>query len=174
MIKAEIQQKIREMWDQNLTTREIGAALGLSKNSVCGLLHRMRTKGVDLPKKPRNGSTRTQKREQIAKVEKVTALKVKAAAKPVEPVPEIVVPVVPPPLPKPAEKQGRFRFIDLRRNSCRYVVSGKTAEEFMFCGEPKKRGAYCEEHAKLCYVPLSKEARRSERTFKLTRMSGGI
>ena len=176
MTREEQEQQIREMWDLNMTTREIGAALGLSKNSICGLLHRMRTRGVDLAKKPRNGNgtLREEKRERIAKVKKVTALKTRAAKKPVELVYEIVKPVVAPSMPKPPEKTGKFRFIDLTRNACRYVVSGKRAEEFLFCGEPKQRGAYCEDHAKLCYVPLSNNGRRSERTFKLTRMSGGL
>ena len=160
----------------NLTTREIGARVGLTKNAVCGMLKRLRDKGFDLPKKPRNGSDgslREGKREKIAKVEKVKALKEKATKKPKETLPEVATPIVPPPVPKPPEKSGRFRFIDLRADSCRYIVSGKRAEEFLFCGAPKERGAYCEEHAILCYVPLSKEARRSERPFKLTPLNGG-
>lgn len=171
MTDEDKKQKVIELWALQMTTREIGMAVGMTKNAVCGLMKRMRDSGVDLPKRPGTGHSRGAKREKIAKVEKVTMLKEKAAKKPKELSPEVLIPVVPPPVPKPPEKTGRFRFIDLRPNSCRYVVSGKRAEEFLFCGEPKKRGAYCAEHAKLCYVPLQKGTGKA--TFKLTRLNNG-
>ncbi len=172
MISLETQRKVLELWALNLTTREIGQAVGLSKNSVCGMLKRLRDKGLDIPKRPNGFEAKTEKNKKIAKVAKVTKLKEKkpkAAPEPVAVVP-IIIPVEP---PKPLKKSGTFRFIDLRNNSCRYIVSGKRAEEFLFCGEPKTKGAYCKEHAALCYVPLSKHARSENRTFKLTNRNNG-
>lgn len=66
------------------------------------------------------------------------------------------------------EPPNKVRFADLKSDSCRFIVEGRTAEKYRFCHKTKERGAYCEEHAKLCYVPLSKPSKNTIRkAFKL-------
>jgi len=168
------QARILELWALNKTTREIAEEIGTTKNSICGFLKRLRDKGVAVERRPGGFLPSKEKNQKIAKIEKVTKLR-ERRPKIVAPIKEtlrqepIVVEIFP---PKPLKKTGTFRFADLRNNSCRYVVSGKRAEDFMFCGEAKTKGAYCAEHAALCYVPLSRE-RRPERPFKLTARNNG-
>jgi hypothetical protein len=44
------------------------------------------------------------------------------------------------------------RLFDLRFNSCRYVLKVGGVDDTLYCGKPKKKGAYCVEHYALCYV----------------------
>jgi hypothetical protein len=168
------QARILELWALNKTTREIAAEIGTTKNSICGFLNRLREKGVAVERRPGGFYPAKQKNQKIAKIEKVTKLR-ERRPKIVAPIKEtlrqepIVVEIFP---PKPAKKPGTLRFADLRRTSCRYVVSGRRPEDFFFCGEAKTRGSYCAEHAALCYVPLSRE-KRPERSFKLTARNNG-
>lgn len=168
------------LWELNKTTREIAEELGVTKNSVCGALKRLRDKGVALERRPGGHILPKEKTQEIAKLKKVASLKKRAKAKaeaaPPKREPEqpfLPLFVIKPPEPKVPPKVGKLKFMDLRRTSCRYVVSGDRPENFLFCGDPKERGSYCAEHAALCYVPLSRHARRDDRPFNLTRRSIG-
>lgn len=177
--------KVIALWNKGLTTSEMGAQLGLTKNAVCGLLKRMRDAGVAL--KPRTPvpppATPTKKRTVAKTAPNVISLPViKAASKTAKepkvvqgvqqvlPFPEIVTKPIEPPAATPttARPQG-ITFMQLRAMSCRFVVSGKEPEDFLFCGDRKVRGAYCAEHAALCYVPAN--ASRSGNKFKLSPMA---
>ena len=177
--------KVVALWNKGLTTREMGTELGLTKNAVCGLLKRMRDAGVALkPRTPAPPAAPPTKKRTVAKTApNVISLPVvqtarKAVKEPVVKGVQQVLPFVefaPKPIEPPASQKSRngIRFMQLRSSSCRYVVSGKEPENFLFCGDPKERGSYCAEHAQLCYVPLSRHARRDDRPFNLTRRSIG-
>lgn len=178
--------KVIALWDRGLTTAEMGAQLGLTKNAVCGLLKRMRDSGVAL--KPRTPvpptATPTKKRTVAKTAPNVISLPVIKTAQKAAKEPKVVKgiqQVLPFPEPSPKkveptprpERQTGIPFIQLRALSCRFVVSGKEPEDFLFCGARKVRGAYCEAHAALCYVPLSR-APRPPRAFKLTNLTNGF
>ena len=157
MMEEKTRAQILELWALNeMSTRQIAEQVGVTKNAVCGFLKRMRDQGHDVPHRPHQFTPKKEKAKKVAKLEKVTRLR--ALPKKAGPR-ERPVAVVPPPQPKPDVKIGEVKFIDLRPYSCRYIVSGKRAEEFLFCGAPKIGRAYCAEHAKLCYIPTSRETR---------------
>lgn len=167
MIDQATQDRILELWAEGKTTQKIGEAVGVTKNSVCGLLKRLRDKGHPIPQRIHQFEAKKPINKKIAKLKKVTRLK----AIPKKPEPKgTPVAVVPPP-PKRKINIGKVKFIDLQPDSCRYIVSGKRAEEFLFCGAPKTRRAYCEEHAKLCYYPTSRE-NRPKTPFILQQLPG--
>ena len=181
--REKLYPKIVALWNKGLPTREMGAELGLTKNAVCGLLNRMRDAGVKFDNSNRRPARQPTKKPAVAKTPPnvislpvvTTAQKADKEPKDVKgiqqvlPFPEIVPKLVePPPPPKAAQKQG-IKFIQLRSMSCRYVVSGKEPEDFLFCGDQKVRGAYCAEHAALCYAPLN--ASKSGSRFKLAPMN---
>lgn len=167
MMDQATQDRILELWAEGKTTRIIGEEVGVTKNSVCGLLKRLRDKGHPVPQRIYKFEAKKPVNKKIAQLKKVTRLK----AIPKKPEPKgTPVAVVPPP-PKRKVNIGKVKFIDLQPDSCRYIVSGKRAEEFLFCGAPKTRRAYCDEHAKLCYISVQRE-NKPRPTFMLQRMPG--
>jgi hypothetical protein len=54
--------------------------------------------------------------------------------------------------PKRIRSSG-IRMDELRYDSCRYIISLDAAVSVRYCGHERKRGAYCIQHAKLCYLP---------------------
>jgi len=175
--KANIYPMVRELWEEKLTTSEIGRRLGLTKNAICGLIYRMRKEGI-LPSPSKNTSAAGKPQQPVGG--KVVPMKPrkKKTAKTITPLPlfaaiEPPPPPPPPPPPKvPSVQRDGIPFIDLRNNSCRYVVSGKRAEDFRFCGDPRTTTAYCADHAALCYVPFSRSPQRKP-LYKLTGRNNG-
>jgi GcrA cell cycle regulator len=155
--------KVHALWEEGLTTREIGQKLGLTKNAICGLIYRMRQHGVVMSPTKNKPIAPQPKPKPVE--EKVVVVKLKPPKPPKQPPPlPLFEKLEPPPAPEPVEQQVirlGIKFIDLKAESCRYVISGRTPDQFRFCGDPKKTGAYCAEHAALCYVPLSKSAKPS-------------
>lgn len=161
--RALLYPKVVKLWEEGLTTREIGQQLGLTKNAICGLIYRMRNEGVVLsptknkavPPKPK---PKPVEQKVVVMTPKPPKKEKRKEASPLPLFEKLDPPPAPEP-PKPTVIWMGIRFIDLVADSCRYVVSGRTPDQYRFCGDPKKIGAYCAEHAALCYVPLSKAAK---------------
>ena len=51
----------------------------------------------------------------------------------------------------------KVTILDLRYNSCRYVVGDDEELGALYCGEPVSKRSYCEHHFNLCYLPPSKQ-----------------
>jgi len=159
--KAVMYPRLRELWEAGLTTVQIGHKLGLTKNAICGLIYRMRKDGVPLsPSKNKSVAKEPQQPVGGKVVPMKPRKKKKANTLPPLPLFAAIEPPPPPPPPPPIVRVG-IQFIDLRNNSCRYVISGKRPEDFRFCGDARTTTAYCAEHAALCYVPLSKSPKPS-------------
>lgn len=129
-------EELKRLWDQGLTTGEIGKALGVSKNSVVGKAHRLELNGRPSPIK-RN----SEEIEAVAEVPEKTVEKKKAAKTPSA--------------KKTAEKEKKklFTVNDLTSTSCRWPIGDPKDEDFHFCGEkalPDK--PYCAKHAAIAYV----------------------
>jgi hypothetical protein len=56
---------------------------------------------------------------------------------------------------KPTEVQFDNNITRLRIDSCRYILNDDMTKP-IFCGDPISRRAYCETHAKLCYIVSEK------------------
>ena len=128
-------EELKRLWDQGLTTGEIGKALGVSKNAVVGKAHRLGLNGRPSPIR-RNEDEASVSAEGTNNV-KENKKTCKAAAQ------------------KTAEKEKKklFTVNDLTSTSCRWPVGDPKDEDFHFCGKeslPDK--PYCAEHAAIAYV----------------------
>lgn len=146
-----IEEKIIQLWTEGLSTAKIAAEIGMSKNSVCGRIFRMRERGVTIPPK-KIGQRDTAPKPRVQGVRK-PRVRLKTPfidgfdkAKRFQ--------------PKQAAHSLNIGFWKLKSDSCRYVVNDGRPENFIFCGAPRERGPYCEEHAKICYNVPTYEQRR--------------
>ena len=164
----EMVEDLKRMWEEGLTTGEIGKRLGVSKNSIVGKVHRLQLSGRPSPIKKKDApaeetvaQTKPMKAEKSApqpdkpKEEK----KEKAPAKKEE---EVVADVSAPlsvPAPKTVSKpSGKTMLTDLDNHTCRWPIGDPKDENFHFCGKKVKIGqTYCEEHANIAYVKPGKK-----------------
>lgn len=50
----------------------------------------------------------------------------------------------------------KITIMDLRYNSCRYVMGSDEDLGTLFCGDPVAKRSYCRQHYELCYIPTGK------------------
>lgn len=134
---------LKRMWDEGLSSTQIGKEIGCSRNAVIGKAFRLQ-----LPaRKPRIWPEGT---ESLPRPRKV---RMKMKFKSVGP----HAPSGPPQAPQelsvstPAPKSSRSVGIEgLQEHHCRYIVS-PDGEEVRYCGAQKASGSYCGYHARMCY-----------------------
>ena len=150
----DIEKKIVQLWSEGLTGGQIAIVMGCTRNAVMGRLKRLRDAGYVDYKISQARVVAVKKtalkreRKRLSKLPNMTEKKLNILA-PMLRIEEltIVEPV----------KTDHVKLMNLTSKSCRYVVSGNSVKEFMFCNIPKKDGSsYCPEHHKLCYIPMSK------------------
>ncbi len=135
----ENRETARRMYlDEDKSSSIVGAHLGVTRNSVIGIINRM---GLKKDKKVVVKGP---------KIEHKKYVRARTAADRVErraegPVPVLVHGEAIPPLLESV--------MDLNSHRCAYPYG---AHSFKFCGRPKVRGAFCSAHAELCYNPLYK------------------
>jgi GcrA cell cycle regulator len=153
--------RLRALWDEGLSTAEIGRRLGVSKNAVVGKAHRL-----DLPARPspirRDGSgggaprrsaprrvagptlpplSSTSALNGVAPSTSAPPIVSHAAFFTVRPTPAPVRPAAPAPRP-----YGRIV-------TCCWPLGEPGTQSFRFCDDPSEPGKpYCSEHVKLAYV----------------------
>lgn len=158
---------------------EIGRTLGKTRSAIIGRLHRLRQKGLGLPKQtprartapppPRKPSAPRLIRSAGERVEKSEERRAKAAN--VGPGVHLAHPAsrepwrVPKaeafkPLPgtEPVPLIGRPAF------TCAWVVGGEGAEA-LCCGQRASSGSYCPSHRALAYLPTAKLNPRDLRRY---------
>jgi len=143
MISSKNKDKIIKMWEEGLSGTQIGEKLGLTRNAVIGMITRLRHKGhvferdekqireKRLEEEKKNGGVKNQPFKHKKKLED-------------HPV-KLEIPVMP-------VRSGGINLIDLKRTSCRFIISGEDAV-VRYCGDKQERGAYCADHYKICYYP---------------------
>ena len=150
---TEYEKEILELWENGSTGSQIANKIGATRNAVMGKLHRMREAQIISYKSLQrrvsaiksNVMKAEKKRLKIEELEHVFA-------PPVED--EDALKIIAEELAPIREKAKPVRFINLGSHSCRYVVEGIFAKDFMFCNEVKKIGSsYCAEHHARCCVP---------------------
>lgn len=165
-------EDLRKMWDEGLTTGEIGKRLGVSKNSIVGKVHRLQLVARPSPIKKKDDIEETAK--PVSAPEKATKAKIET------PAPKENKPVAPA-IKKEAEAAPQHHFhsdrietirnsahvehpkgkhktmlTDLDNHTCRWPVGDPKDENFHFCGRKIKIGqTYCDEHAAVAYVKAS-------------------
>lgn len=174
----EMVESLKKMWDEGLSTGEIGKRLGVSKNSIVGKVHRLQLVARPSPIKKKDPTEPSkQKTKPAPKAEKPSK---PLTSKPVEqpkPVaentspskqekkyepakktfkerePEAYMDVSIPVAHTPKKPGDKITVTDLDNHTCRWPLGDPKDESFHFCGAPVKIGqTYCEEHAAIAYV----------------------
>jgi GcrA cell cycle regulator len=154
--------RLRTLWDEGLSTAEIGRRLGVSKNAVVGKAHRL-----DLPARPSpirrdgsgGGAPRRSAPRRIAgstlpPLSSTSPLSGLSSSPPVmphlavmsvKPVPAPPAARAAPPAPRP---YGRVV-------TCCWPLGEPGTRSFRFCDDPSEPGKpYCSDHVKLAYVKV--------------------
>lgn len=169
----EMIEQLKKMWDEGLTTGEIGKRLNVSKNSIVGKVHRLGLSGRPSPIKRKNPEAQTVKPKTEKKPNPPVVKEVKQEKKlPPEPKPIKVKE------PEPVkEKEPEVKFIpvikeekapskagqnvslvELDNHTCRWPIGDPKDENFHFCGNKVRIGqTYCDEHAAIAYVKPTKK-----------------
>jgi GcrA cell cycle regulator len=142
-----------ELWAQGLSDKQIAMHLGVSKNAIAGKLHRMNLAGK-VPLEYLSRRNEVCKRRPPRETAKPEPLPLPASTP--QPPPQEACEIIDLFANKdPGKGADRpIRLEKLTPRSCRYVVSGDKAADYLFCGKVKAKGSYCEEHARICYSPL--------------------
>lgn len=170
----EMIEQLKKMWDEGLTTGEIGRRLNVSKNSIVGKVHRLGLSGRPSPIKRKNPETEAQKpkaeKPKVAPAPKEVKTEKKVKPAPVkavvidkpEPIeakePEIkFVPIIKE--EKTPSKAGQnVSLVELDNHTCRWPIGDPKDENFHFCGNKVRVGqTYCDEHAAIAYVKPNKK-----------------
>ena len=153
--------RLRKLWDEGLSTAEIGRRLGISKNAVVGKAHRL-----DLPERPspirRDGAGGgTPRRSTPRRVSGPTLPPLSSTVTPVTASSAPNVPPPPPPAPDPEPphsppviarlESGRRQ--PRRRHDgtgCCFPIGEPGTRSFRYCDDDLDiTGEYCPEHHKL-------------------------
>lgn len=141
----EQKEELTRLWNEGLSTGEIGKALGMSKNAVVGQAHRL---GLERRPSP------------IRRVGEDGELPLEPAA-PVKPEPALAPAPKPKAAPKAkpsakkasAPKEKYITVNDLTTTTCRWPVGDPKDPDFHFCGKEVISGKpYCLEHCEEAYV----------------------
>lgn len=147
-------EELKRMWDRGMTTGQIAKALNVTKNSIIGKVHRLCLTARPSPIKKvsetsEKKSTHTEKSPKSAKLiiketefsNTETQIK-ESVSQPVCPAEETNIPLV-----------------KLDNHTCRWPLGDPRDDDFCFCGKRVKTGqTYCEEHAAVAYVRVSKKS----------------
>jgi GcrA cell cycle regulator len=153
-------EQAKKLWSQGESASQIGAKLGLTRNSVLAKLWRAglvkksdrpSTKASRIPRKP---ARRMFNSPPAATPQPRTAF-TKPRAEPFEgPVFDVDPIVVHEELDIPLAE--RKSLVDLEANDCRWPIGDPKHKDFHFCGRSKVAGLpYCEHHARRAYQPAT-------------------
>lgn len=126
LISEETKQRVQELWNKGMSGGEIGKELGITKNSVIGIIDRLRRKGFFVRVRG-EGTFKVKKPRPLVK-------------KPVKKVPsEIGTPT---------------DILGLTYRSCRFIVEDGTAVTTRYCNSRVHDKSFCKHHYDLCYVQV--------------------
>jgi GcrA cell cycle regulator len=139
--------ELTRLWNEGLSTAEIGKALGISKNAVVGKAHRLRLSSRPSPIR------RMAMRPYAPRVR---------APKPAAPsLPTMVAAIAKPAAERPAPEREpqEPRVLQLSNQRCMWPVGHPGDSDFHFCGERALVGKpYCVSHCSVAYVKAKPKA----------------
>jgi GcrA cell cycle regulator len=147
-------KRILALWKDGVSGSDIAQALGVTRASIMGRLFRLRGMGVSterdrLPSSP-EGKEPKVKAEKKQKVYRTKRIYYPTKANP--------------------RRKHFMTIMDLKSDSCRYIVDVCGEEGHLYCGKEQTRGSYCADHAALCYVQGSQE--KTGKKFKFSYVTG--
>jgi hypothetical protein len=125
---------VKSLWEDGLTGSEIAAKIGATRNSVLGLIARLRK--IDPSVKPRGRWMPQGKKPTPPVVKPKNPVAIKAQ--------------------KQKDPDSQIGILSLKIFSCRYIVKDGDIYTRRYCGKNIDRSSYCADHYKLCYVPIKK------------------
>lgn len=150
MKKIEItdQEKIIiELWEKDYSGAQIAKELCMTRGAVMGKIARLRKRNLVAYKMSAKVVLKGVKSNTLKKVKEFNAYPRMFRGKlPPTPLPEM-----------PPIKDKPIGFFELTPFTCRYIVNDGKPSQFLFCDKPKVIRSYCDEHAKLCYLPPKKK-----------------
>ncbi|MBE6445140.1 MAG: hypothetical protein E7019_03670 [Alphaproteobacteria bacterium] len=173
----EMIEQLKKMWDEGLTTGEIGRRLNVSKNSIVGKVHRLGLSGRPSPIKKKDQTSETPKSEKKQSAPKEKAKSVAPETKTVTEKPkkdakniaktenvakadEIDLKFIPAPIKEktPSKAGQNVSLVELDNHTCRWPIGDPKDDNFHFCGKKVRIGqTYCDEHSAIAYVKPSKK-----------------
>ena len=130
ILPEETKERIKELWTLGWSSTKIGLELGLTRNSVIGVVHRMRQKGISIPS---NRKTTIKKKYTREKETKARSERDKYYESPTD-------------------------IFGLRMSSCRFIVEEGTVYTTKYCNQKAHKASYCKDHYKICYYKPAKPA----------------
>lgn len=156
---------LRKLWGEGLSASQIAKQLGgVSRNAVIGKVHRIGLAGRSTPSRPAKRVPRvrvarprisappaiylrdTRSRETRSATEYAAALERSRDLQPVV-----------------FENGKTLQVLELSESTCRFPIGDPSDASFAFCGRGSCGGAYCTDHARLCYQPSETRKRDTKR-----------
>ena len=147
MIGSKLKDQIVKMWEEGLSGSQIGEKLNLTRNAVIGMISRLKRKGHVFARDEKDQHRKRVAEERRVKEDKFAEKQAKKEKVIIIPkdLPVVAVPSLP-------TRSGGIELLDLKRTSCRFIVSGDDTI-IKYCGEQQSRSSYCAEHYSICYYP---------------------
>lgn len=139
----DLNDKIMKMWTEDMTSSEIASQIGMTRGAVMGKVYRLIRRGLLFKKTAGKGNITL----------KQPGVENKPAPKQVKKLRRISPKYLAVKYDQPP-KDG-LTILELTENSCRYIIGNQPPEKSVYCGKKKKVGSYCEDHARLCYIPAT-------------------
>jgi GcrA cell cycle regulator len=133
---------------EGLSSSQIGAALGISRNAVIGKAARLGLPCAVSVTQYRPTSRRERRPQSLAHGDRRLTQVLSKPRLPVEPLPVVE--------PAPDHVFLNVGLLDLNRDECRYSLSKEPP--FLFCGQPTERGSYCGHCYRIVYAPTRRAA----------------
>lgn len=138
LISEEIKKKVCTLWNEGLTTSKIGEELGMTKNSIVGIVNRLRKAGVCLQERG-SGTFKVKKpRPFVRKPQPKTAY---VANEPVD-------------------------IMGLTFRSCRFIVEDGNEITTKYCNKRVYKQSFCKDHHAICYVPIRPSGKSAEKAYR--------
>lgn len=129
LISEEVRSRVCELWNAGKTGGEIGSELGITKNSVVGIVDRLRRSGVEVRIRG-TGTFKVKKpRPLVRKPQNDTARPKNVPGVPTD-------------------------ILGLTFRSCRFIVESGNELTTKYCNKRIYQKSFCREHHDLCYVPV--------------------
>jgi len=135
-VADEKKYQVFNLWQQGMSSSRIAEEMGISRNSVMGIIYRLRKGGVDLAIHKKTNKNYHEPKNGIS-----------------EPVYDPATPETNVAQQAPTKNIPRtIGLLDLKMDSCRFIVSDDN-DPVCYCGKKIMRSSYCEDHYKRCYTP---------------------
>ncbi len=146
---------LRRLWDEGLSTAEIGRRMGISKNAVVGKAHRLNLAARPSPirRSPDGAQAPPRPARRVARPAMPRPSPMLVAPALTRPAAPTHRPAVPDRQAAPVLPMPRAEPLRLGNATCCWPIGEPGTPEFRFCGARALLGKpYCAEHAAIAYV----------------------